>query len=122
MTREVTIQYLQTELDKLFPNNWKNIRVRKILGEWISVTIIGVTDPKTECANGIIENDPLFMSFMFSEEKDGSWSVAKPLTHRHNVLETIGCKRFVTIKGTEQECAEKLVKWFTKYSDKIRKE
>lgn len=112
------LDYLRTELTKLFPTSGLNIRVRRILGEE-NIHVTYTNNARAEdCTSGIILNDPAYMSFAIWNDKAGFY-IERPTTHR-DVLSKCGCKRFVTMKGqSEMQCAIKLVAWFKKYSTAI---
>ena len=113
------IEFLKTELRKIFPTSGLLIRPRTIIGETnIHITYTNAAS-SADCSNGILENDPAYMAFAIWSDRDGTFYIEKPTQHRA-VLSRIGVKRFVTIKGkTEMACAIKLVEWMRKHSGPI---
>lgn len=115
-----TVEYLQTELTKLFPNTRVVVWVRKILGEPnIHVLYTHNTEQK-QCVSSIWENDRGYMHFVINDERGGSFYVEHPTTHMGRVFDD-GMVKFRKVRGTEQECAEKLVKWFAQHHEHILK-
>ena len=119
MTREETIVYLGIELTAMYPDNGVRVRKRNILGENIYVLYTHFSNA-LQCANGILENDPAFMHFCI-EQVGKDWVIEHPVMHSYKLVREHGLK-FRKIRGkTEQEAAEKLVKWFAKNQDIINK-
>lgn len=68
------VDSIQKSFDKQFPNAWSIIRVQKLIGEVITVTF-GLVD-KSELTSGILENDPVFHSFIIHIEGDDKYEAA----------------------------------------------
>ncbi len=115
-TQVEVMEYMKTELRKIFPTSGLFIRPRTIIGQTnIHFFYMNAAKPE-DCVSGIPENDPAFMAFAIWNDRDGSFYVDAPATHG-NVLRNAGIKRFNKIKGsTEMECAVKLVAWMSKHS------
>lgn len=110
---EVVAELLLT-LKRIFPTSGIRVIQRVFVGE--SNIHIRYTNARNEndCACGIYENDPAFMSFAIWNDGEGFY-IEAPTTHR-SVLKIAGVK-FRKIKGaTEKACADKLAEWFKKNS------
>lgn len=123
MTRQETMEYLQTSLKALFPNNGVRVNLIKLLGqESISVRYTHNLDAST-CSSNIIENDPAFMSFYIGKvwpartgQTKNLWYIEYPSTHCNRLMGRGKPLNFRKLRGnTEHEAAEKLVAWFTKH-------
>ncbi|MDA3834250.1 MAG: hypothetical protein PF495_12735 [Spirochaetales bacterium] len=117
ISRQSVCDAFNIRLKSLFPDSFVNCRVRNILGECIGFTF--ALYQKGDWINGIIENDPAFMTFLTHENRDGSVEIERPGTHR-SVLKNAGIK-FRKIKGKDEaEAMSKLAAWFEKNADAIR--
>ncbi|QDJ96230.1 hypothetical protein Xoosp13_43 [Xanthomonas phage Xoo-sp13] len=113
------INFLATELRKIFPTSGIRPLTRNIIGETNVYLYYTNAASKDDCQSGILENDPAFM--MFSIDKDrsnGSYYIDAPTSHGRP-LKNAGVT-FRKIKGTtEMACAIKLVEWFKKNGTKF---
>ena len=107
------VDYLNTALSALFPGLHTRAYTRCIIGEYNVHVWFGRYTNREDCPNGIWENDPMLGLFAIFNE-GGKFKIGHPTTHGRGVTDA-GTSRFITIKAdTEQQAAEKLVKWFTK--------
>ena len=117
MSRVETVEYLQSTLSAMFPDNGVRVRIRDVLGENIYL-LYTHNKSKEQCSMGILENDPAFMHFMISQDRKG-WYIEYPATHCNKIFSN-GALKFRKINAkTEQEAAEKLVAWFVKNRELI---
>lgn len=113
-TQDEVCDYLNAELSAIFPTSNVRAHIRNILGRNIHVRYMNAATVQ-DCSNGIAENDPAYMNFAIWGE-DGAFYIEHPSMHR-NVFKAVGIKRFVTMRGTEMECAQKLVAFMRKHAE-----
>lgn len=118
-TQADTALYLHNAIKDLFPTAVVNGRVGNLMGPTIRLTYTSKT--AADNSNGILENDPAFMSFhVYVDSRTGKCEIEYPSTHCSRLFRE-GLKFRKLSGNSEQEVCEKLVKWFAKNSAIIGK-
>lgn len=114
-TQQEVVDFLNTEMRKIFPTSGIRAHLRRIIGETNIYFLYTNNATAADCASGILENDPAFMHFAIYPNA-GAFHIEKPTMHRR-VLKNAGIHRFMTMKAsTEMGCAVKLVEFMRKNS------
>lgn len=123
-TQTEVVEFLNTELNKIFPTSGILPQTRTVIGESNIYLRYTNAAKKEDCQNAILENDPAYMMFIFHKERsttgfsDTSYFIDAPITHGR-VLKNAGVS-FRKIKASsEMAAAVKLVEWFKKNSQKF---
>lgn len=117
MTQHEVAANLHNSIVALFPTANVNGRVGNLLGPCIRLTYTSKT--AAENSNGILENDPAFMSFHVHVERDGKCIIEFPATHSRKLFNEHGLKFRKLSGSSEAEVCAKLVKWFDKNKEII---
>ena len=131
MTQQEIAEFIQTELSKLFPDSGVQVAVRKLIGDPTIVVQYSAGRDRSEWINGIIENDRGYSVFLLQVNKDGSTEIDPSRCNIHRVaklgieydkpVEGIGAKFRKISAKSELDAAKKLIAWFTKNAEAIRK-
>ena len=108
----------QKTLTELFPNNGVSVHLARFMND-VDIRILYTHfRDEAQCNSKILENDPCYMAFAIYNDRKGFY-IEFPVKHFCRVFDDGSVKFRKLSAKTEQECLDKLVKWFTKHQQHI---